>query len=928
MLTMTSSTSQYKDLNDFLANHASSKNEIKTKPTHTRIASTQYNVYGGAYTIQQEELETFHSLYYEHIFRKGRKEYLTEAQIENGPILIDFDFRYSYDVTERLHTIDHITDIIQLYLNELKEMLIITPNTNFPIFVMEKPHINRVAENEITKDGIHILIGIQMNHTLQIMLRDRIINQIGDVIELPITNTWDKVLDDGISKGHTNWQLYGSQKPGNEAYKLSYCINAKYDENDNDWMTTIKRPTADIDLKTFRLMSAQYDKHIQFEINENIKTEYEQMLEKKAKQKKASSNKMKINMVCDETETENFDLNSITNIDILKKAIDTIMCNLKPKERYIQDTHEYTQILPEKYYEPGSHLLNRKVAFALKHTDERLFLSWVMLRSKASDFDYATIPNLYEQWKRFNKKENGITSKSITYWAIKDAFEDYKRIQLNTVDYLLEQSIYESGEWDYANVLHALYGDKFICVSIKEKKWQVFKGHRWEEDEGQLLRSYISTELYTLYSDKISQCLQMCQNYDNQSEQHEKIQKKIKKISEICVKLKKTQDKNNIMREACEIFYDGSFIKNANANPYLLCFENGVYDFKAKEFRRGYPHDYITKTTGINYTKPDDFDINTVNEINDFMKKLFPEEDLYEYMWAHLASTLIGIKSEQVFTIYLGSGSNGKTMLVELMSKCLGEYKGVVPINLLTDKRSAIGSHTPELMSLKDLRLGVGQELSVGLSMNEGIVKELTGGDPIIGRDLFSKSETFKLQLSLVLCTNTLFEIKSNDDGTWRRMKIVKFKSKFVSPGEIHTDDTKFVFPKDKSLNGKLPLWASTFMSMLIEVLNITNGEVKDCPQVVEESNKYRQSQDAISAFINDKIVVTENKSGLSQTSLSCALKDWYQINFGNRKPPKLADVIEIIVKKYGNRNGKTNKWHNIKIREEESEQYDDVDDL
>ena len=80
--------------------------------------------------------------------------------------------------------------------------------------------------------------------------------------------------------------------------------------------------------------------------------------------------------------------------------------NLMPNEYEIKETHEYTQALPPRYYEPGSHILNRQVAFALKHTDERLFLSWVMLRSKASDFEYSSIPELFNTWKKYFNKNN------------------------------------------------------------------------------------------------------------------------------------------------------------------------------------------------------------------------------------------------------------------------------------------------------------------------------------------------------------------------------------------------------------------------------------------------------------------------------------------------------------------------------------------
>jgi phage/plasmid-associated DNA primase len=111
-----------------------------------------------------------------------------------------------------------------------------------------------------------------------------------------------------------------------------------------------------------------------------------------------------------------------------------------------------------------------------------------------------------------------------------------------------------------------------------------------------------------------------------QSEQNEDkrefLSKKSKGLSSILVKLKRTSDKNNIMREAMELFYDNDFVKCMDTNKYFLCFNNGVVDFIAKVFRDGYPQDYITKTTGISYYGYDDVsDVNSMNirnELNSF----------------------------------------------------------------------------------------------------------------------------------------------------------------------------------------------------------------------------------------------------------------------------------------------------------------------
>ncbi len=930
MITM-ATTSHYTDLSDFLTKH-NAKNIQNTAAdkeiTHTRIGSPDLNIYGGSFNINTDELPLFYKLYYEHVFVKGRKEYLTEKQLNGvGPLLVDFDFRYDVSVTKRQHTQEHIQDMIQLYLEELKEFFVFEENKPFPIFVMEKPTVNRVVDKNLTKDGIHMIIGIQMDNTLQQMLREKIMKKMSDIWELPLTNTWEDVLDEGISKGCVNWQMYGSQKPGHDAYKLSYFLTAEIDTQDNEFMTVPKN-VKDFDLsKDLCLLSAQYNKHAHFEVNPKIAAEYKKRQESQPGKMKKSGSKGKVNLVLEEEDDSNIQLADITNPEMLKKAVDNIMNSLRINEQHIREIHEYTQILPEKYYRPGSHVLNRQVAFALKHTDERLFLSWIMLRSKASDFDYSTIPSLYQTWKyQFNKRPDGVTKRSIMYWAKQDAYDDYEKVKRTTIDYYIEETIFDAADFDYAMVLYHMFKDKYVCSSITNKKWYTFKRHRWEKDEGQSLRLAISRDMFALYSEKQSQYMSDLQNYETNNDVHEKMQRKVKKIAEVCIKLKKTNDKNNIMREAMEIFFDKDFIKNMDANKYLLCFSNGVIDFRTKSFRQGYPQDYITKTTGIPYIPYNQDECKEISqEITTFMKQLFPQEGLCRYMWDHLSASLIGAKKEHAFNIYRGSGSNGKSILTDLMTQALGEYKGTVPITLVTEKRGTIGGTSSEIIQLKGVRYAVMQEPSKDAVINEGILKELTGGDPIQARALYSDSEIFEPQFSLVVCTNALFEVKSNDDGTWRRMKCNDFLAKFISEGETHTDDTPYVFPKDKGLKEKLPKWAPVFVSMLVKRAFETEGEVIDCAEVVAASGKYRQSQDCISGFINEKIVKVQGKT-VGKQSLNVVFKEWFQLNHGNRKPPKLSELEEAMSKKFGSRNVATNKWNNVMIKEEEG--GDDMDEI
>jgi P4 family phage/plasmid primase-like protien len=925
--------SQFKDFSEFLAKH-NAKNEKGTVATHTRIGDKDLNIYGGSYFIPSEDLNSFYSLYYDNVFVKKRKEYLTEKQLENGgPMAIDFDFRYSYDVESRQHTKEHIQDMVLLYLEELKEYFIFEEKKPFDIFIFEKPNVNRLEDKSLTKDGIHMIIGIQIDHIIQMMIREKMIESLKEIWDLPLTNNWDSVLDEGISKGTTNWQLFGSRKPANEAYDLTQHFTITFDKSDREFMMDEKR-VQDFDLKNnFIKLSVQNSNNPRFEMNPKIIDLYNKKFETKSQKIRRPNSKTKLNLIIDDDENEEIyiSLNDIINKETLQRAVDNQLKNLLPSEYEIKETHEYAQTLPAKYYEPGSHLLNRQVAFALKHTDDRLFLSWVMLRSKASDFDYGTIPSLYNEWnKYFKNKKDGVTRRSILYWSKQDAFEEYEKVKNSTIDHYVEDTLLTQTEFDMAQVLFQMFKDKYVCSSISNKTWHVFKNHRWENDKGWTLRLAISKDMYNVYEKKKSVFQDEHLQYEGNEndEKLELIKKKIQKIGELQQKLKKTNDKNNVMREAMELFYDKDFVKCMDTNKYLLCFNNGVIDFKLKTFRDGYPQDYITKTTGINYTEYNSENqemVKTSEDITSFMKKLFPIESLNKYMWDHLASCLIGTNLNQTFNIYHGSGSNGKSILTDLMSHSLGEYKGTVPITLVTEKRNSIGGTSSEIIQLKGIRYAVMQEPSKDTKINEGIMKELTGGDPVQGRALYCESEIFEPQFKLVVCTNSLFDITSNDDGTWRRIRKCDFLSKFVDEGETHTDDTEFVFTKDKSLKDRLPELAPVFMSMLVKRTFETGGVVEDCDIVLEASNKYRKGQDHIAAFVSEMVIKTGNtKDIIKKTEISNQFKLWYQDGQGGRKMPKGQELHDFMDKKFGHQ--KQAGWVGVKINY--PEKGDEIDEL
>ena len=228
-----------------------------------------------------------------------------------------------------------------------------------------------------------------------------------------------------------------------------------------------------------------------------------------------------------------------------------------------------------------------------------------------------------------------------------------------------------------------MFKDEYVCTSIKSGVWYQYKNNRWSEiDQGVTLRKHISTSLRELYAAKGQTSIPVITrdddeaevNVDTDTDAEKDYKDRTKRTLQIAILLTQTKNKNNIMIEAKELFYDGEFMAKLDINPYLLCFNNGVYDFKEKTFRKGKPEDNISMCTNIDYV-----DINKnsvynrksmkamVDEIHEFMNQLFPVPELCKYMWQHLASALMGTSTNQTFNMYIGVGQNGKSVLVNLM---------------------------------------------------------------------------------------------------------------------------------------------------------------------------------------------------------------------------------------------------------------------
>ena len=176
-------STKYAGFQDFIMKHLIRKNEGNpTKDiTNTRIGSKDDKIYGGAYEISNTEYKLFLDLYSKDILGENKKEYLTEKQLtDDGPLLVDIDLRHDLDVDERQYTKEHIEDMIDIYLETLKEVYQLDSTCKFTIFVQQKPTVNQVQTKNCTKDGIHLVIGLKIDRVTQQMIREKVIPKVAE----------------------------------------------------------------------------------------------------------------------------------------------------------------------------------------------------------------------------------------------------------------------------------------------------------------------------------------------------------------------------------------------------------------------------------------------------------------------------------------------------------------------------------------------------------------------------------------------------------------------------------------------------------------------------------------------------------------------------------------------------------------------------
>ena len=868
------------NLREFLDNH-----KADTLWTHTSLA-------GGKYFIPQENMGKFYDLYVESILDQ-EKQYLVEKTTEIGPLRIDFDFIYSREIESHQHTRDQTLAFVKAYLKEVSEYLEIPSETK--VYIMEKRKPTLDTKKNRMKSGIHIVVPDICTHKFveQRVRRNLLKNMSEYFPNLPLTESWEKVYDEGVANRSVPWTVYGSRKndPNSLPYLVSYIIQ-------NGEILNSVPPVSTSLMQTLSLCR---DDSAETPMTEQGKTIY------------AGLNK------------PNQEIRISGGRSVTPARGRPTSRTEKPSSRGSSPQGRVIPPLdPERKKYLKDHVLNLDESRFMEYT------KWVQVGLCLHNIHpdlldvFLDFSSQYEEkyneadciqkWNMLTFRNDGdrIGEGTLRYWSREDNREGYDEIEKSNVGRLVLQAC-SGTEHDVACVIHAKFRDSYICCDFGKNVWYRWSGHIWREtDRGVDLQLKLSKEIAGVFfktmdgitHEMANRGLLNCTGEgkgDCGVCEYCQEEKKRSGLNAIYTKLKTTKFKDNVMRECRELFFDEEFTKKVDSNKDLIAFNNGVMDLIKMEFRDGKPEDYISFSTSIDYDSNKlYYEYEEWPVVENFIQQVLPDYEVRNYFLKHLATNLLGGNTAQKFHILTGSGSNGKSMITNLTSTALGDYACTVPISLFTQKRKGSGSAAPEVIRLKGRRFVTMQEPDEAIALNTGLMKEITSGENMYARDLFKSGTEFEVQAKFHLACNDKPKINTTDGGTWRRLVVINFLSKFVpKPSEPNE------FPMDESIQFKVKskLWATPFLSYLVHLLKQEKGirKLVAPPKVLEYTSEYQNDNDGISKFISEKIsllVEGDEIVQIDKTTLRRVFKTWKDDNEQRNLSPN--DLEKKMEQKFG----------------------------
>lgn len=280
-------------------------------------------------------------------------------------------------------------------------------------------------------------------------------------------------------------------------------------------------------------------------------------------------------------------------------------------------------------------------------------------------------------------------------------------------------------------------------------------------------------------------------------------------------------------------------VSDLDKDPVLLNTPRATYNLE-KGVAGEQPHDPFDLITKITECSPGDEGMDIWLEA---LETFFcGDAELIEYVQKVIGLAAIGKVYEEFIIIAYGDGANGKSTFWNTIARVLGTYSGKISSDILTMGNKV--NAQPEMAELKGKRLIIASEMQEGVRLNTAMVKQLCSTDEIQACKKYKDPFHFVPSHQVVLYTNHLPKVGANDDGIWRRLKVIPFNAKIKGNSDIK-NYADYLYEKA----------GSAIMKWIIEgaeKVSKTDHKVDDPKCVRDAVAAYREDNDWLGHFIAD----------------------------------------------------------------------------
>lgn len=403
------------------------------------------------------------------------------------------------------------------------------------------------------------------------------------------------------------------------------------------------------------------------------------------------------------------------------------------------------------------------------------------------------------------------------------------------------------------------------------RKWLIWAGKRWEEDEtGRIYRIFFK------FIDKLrSTNAKFADSLENE-----------RKMTPI-LRITRSMPGIPILPE------------QLNTAPYLLNCSNCTINLKTGDCHEHRPSDYITALAPAAYNP----EVQPGEWLRFLGKITGGDQDLQGYLQRAVGYSLTGDVGEHVLFFLYGTGANGKSTFLNTILNTLGpEYAKPAPKDLLMMKYG--GEHPTATSVLYGARFIATIEPDGNRKLAEGLTKQLTGGDKVQTRRMREDFWFFTPTHKIWLAANHKPNIIGQDPGIWRRIRLVPFT--------VQIPDSEIELNYEKRFENEIDAIFSWAVQGELSWQKL--GKLEEPVAVTRATSAYQEEMDALGDFLNNDPIIHDRLKNTSVTNLYSAYKTWCEEN-NERKLTK--KKLSIVLKERGYEQIRTSSaraWKGISI--------------